>query len=89
MKIQVRNTRGEIVDTVIVDSEVLLRGRRFTRLDRDAVVAQLKESLAQELTEEERKRQRVARELLPYVQRFYEAYPPEQGAPHYLYNRSG
>ena len=80
--------RGLDVDTVIVDGEVLLRGRRFTRVDRDAVVAQLKESLAQELTEEERTRQRIAQELLPYVQRFYEAYPPEQGKPHYLYNRS-
>jgi len=41
--------RGLDVDTVLVDGEVLLRNRQFTKVDKAAVWAELKSQLAREL----------------------------------------
>ena len=74
------------VDTVIVNGEVLLRGGKFTRLDKAAILERFKESLAQPMSQREIVRGELSRRLLPYVQRFFEGWPLEHGAPHYYYN---
>ena len=74
------------VDTVIVNGEVLLRGGKFTRLDKAAILERFKESLAQPMSQREIVRGELGRRLLPYVQRFFEGWPLEHGAPHYYYN---
>ena len=74
------------VDTVIVNGEVLLRGGEFTKLDKAAIVGRFKESLARPMGQREIARGVLSRRLLPYVQRFFEGWPLEHGAPHYYYN---
>jgi 5-methylthioadenosine/S-adenosylhomocysteine deaminase len=81
--------KGLDVDTVIVDGEVLLRNKRFTRLDKAEVIAKLKESLSAPLKPHEARRAELSRELLPYIQRWFEGWELGQGQPHYFYNERG
>ena len=75
------------VDTVIVDGEVLLRNRVFTRLDKDEVVARLKESLSGPLTPFDVQRADLGKRIQPHAERFFkERRVLEKGAPHYYYN---
>ena len=78
--------RGVDVDTVIVDGEMLLRNRRFTRLDKLDITARLKESLSVPLRPHETNRAELGRMLLPHVRRFFEEWPLTEGTPHYVYN---
>ena len=79
--------RGLDVDTVMVDGEVLLKNRKFTKLDKAEVAGRLKESLRVPLTPEALERAELGRRLLPYVQHFFEEHRPvEKGAPYYFYN---
>lgn len=78
--------KGLDVDTVMVDGEVLLRNGEFLRMDKNEVRARLRESLAQELTEREVRRRDLSRDLLPYVNSWFSAWPLEEGAQHYTYN---
>ena len=78
--------RGLDVDTVIVDGDVLMRGGRFTRLDKEDITARLKESLSVPLKPHEVNRAELGRELVPHVQRYFEQWSLTEGAPHYVYN---
>ena len=78
--------KGSDVDTVIVNGEVLLRDGEFTVLNKAEIVGRLKESLAQPARPHEIERADLSRRLLPHVQRFFEGWPLENGAPHYYYN---
>ena len=79
--------RGLDVDTVIVDGEVLLRNRVFTRLDKDEIVARLKESLSVPFTPFELQRADLGKRIQPHAERFFEERRAlEKGAPHYYYN---
>ena len=78
--------KGSDVDTVIVNGEVLLRRGELTKLDKAEIVGRFKESLARPMSQREVERGELSRLLLPYVQRFFEGWPLEHGAPHYYYN---
>ena len=78
--------RGLDVDTVIVDGDVLLRNRVFTQLDKEDIAARLKESLSVPLRPHETNRAELGRMLIPHVQRYFEEWPLEESAPHYIYN---
>ena len=80
--------RGKMidVDTVMIAGEVVYKDRRFTRLDKDDIVAQLAESLARELTAAELERARMGKELIPYVRRFYQGWEMAEQQPHSVYN---
>jgi hypothetical protein len=72
------------VKTVIVAGEVVYQDGRFTRVDRDAALAQLADLLGRDLTPEEEERRRLAKAVLPYVQAFYDGYyDPESHRPFY------
>ena len=79
--------RGVDVDTVIVDGEVLMRGRQMTRVNKAEVWRALKDYLSRELTAAEMERIEVAQELLPHVNRFYGQWHLGQGDSHYRYNQ--
>ena len=78
--------KGLDVDTVIVDGEILLRDGEFLRVDKSEVRARLQESLARTLADREVRRAELSSELLPYVNRWFEAWDLEEGAQHYTYN---
>ena len=80
--------RGTDVDTVIVDGEVIMRDREFTRVNKHEIWARLKENLSRPLDAQEIERGELSAELLPYVNRFYQQWPIQEGRPHYVYNQS-
>lgn len=79
--------RGLDVDTVVVDGEVLMRGRRMTRVNKGEVWRALKDFLSRELSPGELERIETAQELLPHVNRFYGQWHLGQGDSHYQYNQ--
>lgn len=81
--------RGTDVDTVIVDGEVLLRGRELTRVNKGDVIAELKATLGRPLKRHEQRRIDLSNALLPHVDRWFANWELEQGDPHYRYNSRG
>lgn len=78
--------KGLDVDTVMVDGEVLLKDGKFLRMDKAEVAARLKESLARELTDRERRAASLSQDILPYINRWFSEWDLESGAGHYSYN---
>ena len=62
------------VKTVLVAGEPILRDGRFTRLDKNAALAELAETLAGPATNDEIRRTALSRDVLPYVKQFYDGY---------------
>lgn len=81
--------RGTDVDTVIVDGEVLLRDKKFTKVNKEEVIAKFKESLNRPLKPSEVRRGELSREIMPYIQRWFEGWELDRGTPHYFYNELG
>jgi cytosine/adenosine deaminase-related metal-dependent hydrolase len=76
--------KAEGVETVMIGGEVVMRDRRFTRIDREAALAELAAQLALPLKPEEERRRALARDILPHVRDFYAGYlDDEQCAPFY------
>ena len=80
--------RGKGIDvrTVIVDGEVVMRDSNITRVKKEEITDRLKESLTRPLTSSEQNRTGLSKELLPHIQRWFEGWELEGGAPHYRYN---
>jgi len=78
--------KGEDVDTVIVDGEVLLKGRELTRVNKAEIHTELKSSLSQPLKSHELNRAALSSALLPYVNQWFINWELEQVDPHYRYN---
>jgi 5-methylthioadenosine/S-adenosylhomocysteine deaminase len=66
--------KAEGVETVMIGGEVVMRDRRFIRVDREAALAELAAQLALPLRPEEERRRTLARDILPYVRDFYAGY---------------
>jgi 5-methylthioadenosine/S-adenosylhomocysteine deaminase len=72
------------VDLVMVAGEVVYQGGRFTRIDRDAALRELHDSLQHTLADDESERRQLSKALLPHVRRFYAGYfDPETHLPYY------
>ena len=74
------------VDTVIIDGEVVLRDGRFTKVDKQEVIRELKEQFSRPLEASAIEGRQTAERLIPYVERFYQEWYPGDGPPHYFYN---
>jgi cytosine/adenosine deaminase-related metal-dependent hydrolase len=74
----VQRLRKERVETVLVAGEPILRDGKFTRLDKEAVLAELAASLRVPLTDRERRRRELMRQVLPVVKDFYAGYLDQQ-----------
>jgi len=70
----VQRAKSEGVDTVLVAGEPILKDGRFTRVDKQAILAELAESLSRPLTAEEEARRKLGTAVFPHVKRFYEGY---------------
>ncbi len=80
--------KAQHVDTVIIDGEVVLRDGQFTKLDKQAVMQELKERFSGPMEASAIEGWQVAQQLIPYVERFYQEWHPVDGPPHYFYNSS-
>jgi 5-methylthioadenosine/S-adenosylhomocysteine deaminase len=70
------------VETVVIGGEVVMRDRRFTRVDKQEILRALQASLAAPLRPDELERRQLARALFPHVRRFYEDWRPPRGESH-------
>jgi hypothetical protein len=62
------------IDTVIVAGEPIYRDGHFTRVDKEAAVRELAESLQRPLTPGEEYRRKIAGDIYPHVEAFYTGY---------------
>jgi cytosine/adenosine deaminase-related metal-dependent hydrolase len=86
----VQRAKTDAVKTVLVAGEVLYRDGRFTRLDRDAVLAELAARLARPLTPAEQARRDLSRAVFPHVRDFYAGWLDGLGDdPHYRVSGRG
>ena len=82
----VHRGRSIDVDTVIVDGEVVMRDRKLTKIDKEALFAEFKKALDRPLDQVESDNRALGYEVIPYMQRFYEGTLPENPTPHTVYN---
>jgi hypothetical protein len=66
---------------------VVYEGGRFTRVDRDAALRELHESLRHALGEDEIERRLLSKALLPHVRHFYAGYFDREAHLPYLLHR--
>ena len=67
----IQRAKSDGIDLVMVAGEVVYEGRRFTRVDRDAALRELHQSLQHALADDESERRALSKALLPHVRRFY------------------
>lgn len=80
----VQRAKTDAVKTVLVGGEVVYRDGRFTRVERDAVLAEIAARMARPLTPEEEARRQLARDVFPHVRSFYDGWLEKLGdEPHY------
>ena len=65
------------VDVVFVDGQIVYADGRFTQVDRDAVLAEIAETLGRPRTPEEVARRELGLAVTPYVKAFYDGYLPD------------
>lgn len=70
----VQRAHARHVDAVYVDGEVVYADGKFTKIDRDAVLAEIHDLLAKPRTPEEIERRELGHAVFPHVKAFYEGY---------------
>ena len=86
MNVLLSRGKASDIDTVMIDGEIVLRNRKHTRINRDKIVAQLRESLSRGLQPSDIERVRLAQELRPHIVKFYEDWQEPVARPYYVYN---
>jgi 5-methylthioadenosine/S-adenosylhomocysteine deaminase len=80
----VQRSRPHGISAVMVAGEVILQNGKFTRVDKDALIAELAEQLKAPLTPQELRRRELAKEVFPYVKKVYDGwFRPEAYDSHY------
>lgn len=80
----VQRARTKAVHGVMIAGEWVYRDGRFTKVDREAVLAGIAEALARPRTAAERERIALAEAVMPHVRAFYDGYLDGVGdEPHY------
>ncbi len=82
----VHRGRSIDVDTVLVDGEVVMRDRKLTKIDKEALFKDIKSALDRPLQPHEAERREMARQVEPYLRRFHEGTTPQDMVPHTIYN---
>lgn len=70
----IHRSKTTAVDAVMVGGEVVYQDGKFTRIDKDAILQELAESLKAPFTPEELRMREMAKEVEPYVKKFYEGW---------------
>ncbi len=82
----VHRGRSIDVDTVMVDGEVVMQGRRLTRVDKESLFKELRMSLDRPLSAQELDNRDLGRLIEPHLRDFYQGYTPQDAVPHTYYN---
>ncbi len=70
----IHRAKSKDVDTVFIEGEVVYQNGRFTRVDRDAILAQIAEALAAPRDADELHRHELREAVFPTVRAFYDDY---------------
>jgi 5-methylthioadenosine/S-adenosylhomocysteine deaminase len=80
----IQRAKASAVKLVMCDGEVILENGRFTRVDRDAALAELHLHLKAALSDDEVARRKLSKALMPHVRNFYRNYmDPARHEPFY------
>ena len=82
----VHRGRSTDVDTVIVDGEVVMRDKKLTKVDKEALFKELKVALDRPLQPDEIDRRDLAKQVEPHLHRFFQGTMPKDQRPHTIYN---
>ena len=82
----VHRARGVDVDVTIVDGEVVMQGGRVTRVDKEALFREIRRDLDRPLTQQERERGDLARQIRPHLKQYYTGALGQELQPHSVYN---
>jgi len=67
-------SRTHGIHTVVCNGEVILKDRKFTRVDKNALLEELAASMRAPLTPDELRRRELAKEVFPYVKKVYDGW---------------
>jgi hypothetical protein len=70
----VQRAKAKAVHSVMIGGEWVYREGRFTKVDRDAVLAEIAAMLARPKTPAEQERIALSTAVMPHVRRFYKGY---------------
>jgi hypothetical protein len=70
----IHRSRAAGVDTVMVEGEVILKEGKFTKIDKEAALAELAASLSVPRTPEEARRRELSQQIFPHVKQFYDGW---------------
>lgn len=80
----IQRAKASAVTFVMCDGEAIYENGRFTRVDREAALAELHAQMRHALSDDEVERRRLSKALLPHVRKFYEGYiDPRRHEPYY------
>ena len=85
----VHRARGNDVDMVLVDGEIVVRDGKLLRLDRERLVGEIAQALDRPRHPHEIARKELGLELEPHIRRFYADAVKDLSAPHAKYNAQG
>lgn len=75
----VHRARASAVKSVMIGGEIVYRDGRFTRIDREAILAEIAAKLSRPLTEQEEARIELSRAVFPHVKAFYDGWLQDGG----------
>jgi cytosine/adenosine deaminase-related metal-dependent hydrolase len=78
--------KPQAVDAVLIQGEVVYQDGRFTRLDRDAILAKLEEHMSRPPTAFEQELRHTSQAIQPTLEAFYQNYITTEHVPFYRYN---
>ena len=82
-----RRAKPANVKTVLVAGEPILKDGRFTKVDKQAALAELADSLRKPLSPDERRRGELGAKLMPHLKGFYDGWHDcLQWTPYYQHN---
>ena len=73
-----QRAKPDAVAAVYIDGDLVYTGGRFTKVDREAVLAEIACILGRPRSAEEEERRTFGRALIPHVRAFYEGYLPDE-----------
>jgi len=80
----IQRAKTSAVDAVYIDGDLVYADGRFTRIDRDQILAEIAETLSKPRTPDELARRELGRAVFPHVKAFYDGYIREgEGKPFY------
>jgi cytosine/adenosine deaminase-related metal-dependent hydrolase len=82
----VHRGRSEDIDTVLVEGEVIMRGRKLTQIDEEILYKEVENMMSRPPTEDELDRRDLAEKVEPYLGDFLEGALPSSDQAHDYYN---